>query len=201
MEKLFFAPFELILNQILTRDPNFAIFLEQHKNKVIRINFIYIYILENGLYFSLEMHKYNLQQAIPNLTIKFPFTKSIIIFIETIKDKIDYQKLNIHGDLDLAQDFINLLRNYDAFYLNKIATVFGDICAYAADCIKQNVNDVFTDKAYDLKEMLTMYLEDELLVVATKDEVLEFNLSVDALRLAVDRLEAKITKLKLDANH
>lgn len=187
---IIFAPFELILSQILFQDPKFINFLEKYDNKIILINNIYISINKKGLHFSLSA-----KESAPNLVIKFPYTKSLILLIESIQDKIDHSQLDLEGNLGLAQDFFAIFKNYDSFYLNKISKIFGDIFAYGADCIGSSFKESIKCKSRNIKDMFVFYLEDELQVTATANEIHDFNEQVDKIRLDCDRLEARIKLL------
>ncbi len=189
---LIFTPFELVLNQILHQDPKYAKFLEKYNSKIILINSVYIYIKKSGLSFSLSISKPSQQ---PDLVIKFLYTQSIILLIETFQDNIDHQKLDLNGDLGLAQDFFTIFKNYDSFYLNKIAKIFGDIFSYSADFVGKDITNSLKYKQENLKDMFVFYLEDELQVIATKEEVKSFISDIDKIRLECDRLEARINKL------
>jgi len=187
---LIFAPFEMVLNNILFQDPKFKDFLGKYDNKVILINAVYIKITKSGFGFSLRT-----QESAPDLVIKFPYSKSIILFIETIQDKIDHTKLDLDGDFGLAQDFFVVFKNYDSFYLNKIAKIFGDIFSYGADCVDSTIRKTINTKHKNVKDMFICYLEDELQVIATTEEINDFNNQVDKIRLDCDRLEARINQL------
>lgn len=187
---LIFAPFEIVLNNILFQDPKFQEFLEKYHNKIILINAIYIKVTKSGFGFSLRA-----KESSPDLVIKFPYSKSLILFIETLQDKIDHTQLDLDGDMGLAQDFFGVFKNYDSFYLNKISNIFGDIFSYGADCVDSTIRKTINSKHKNLKDMFVCYLEDELQVVATTDEVKDFNNQVDKIRLDCDRLEARINQL------
>ena len=187
---IIFAPFEIVLNKILFQDPKFSNFLEKYNNKILLINSVYIKVSKSGFGFSLKT-----PDSAPDLVIKFPYSKSIILFIETMQDKIDHTQLDLDGDLGLAQDFFGVFKNYDSFYLNKIAKIFGDIFSYGSDCVDSTIRKNINTKHKNLKDMFICYLEDELQVTATTEEIRDFNDQVDKIRLDCDRLEARINQL------
>ena len=110
-------------------------------------------------------------------------------------DNLYRRNLDLDGNLGLAQDFFAIFKNYDGFYLNKIAKIFGDIFSYGADCVDSTIRETLNTKHKNLKDMFICYIEDELQVTATTEEIRDFNDQVDKIRLDCDRLEARIHQL------
>jgi ubiquinone biosynthesis protein UbiJ len=105
-------------------------------------------------------------------------------------------KLRIEGDAELARRLQTLARNFDPDWQKPFADVFGDVVGVQvanalATALKQ-ARDFATDGAQTVAE----YVTEESRDVVPKAELDAFHDDVDGLRDDVERLAARVARLK-----
>jgi len=105
-------------------------------------------------------------------------------------------KLELEGDLAIAQGFSSLLMDNDINWQRILAKYMGDGLAHRvmerANALRQFINNKSTDATYTVSSLMT----DELKVAPTELEVAEFSSQVDDISAKVDRLSAQLTRLQ-----
>ena len=106
--------------------------------------------------------------------------------------------MEIRGDLGLAQDFQRLLRRFEVDWEEQAAGLVGDTLARKTS----NVVTMSTDFLRRLKEKIELDLSEYVLyeteVLPEKEEIDDFNNSVDTLRDDFERLKQRFQKLSTD---
>ena len=109
---------------------------------------------------------------------------------------IKQDKLELEGDLAIAQAFSGLLMDNDINWQNALAKYVGDGMAYRIVEKAENLATLFRNKSTDANYTMSSLLTDELKVAPTEQEVSLFSNQVDALSAQVDRLSAQLTQLR-----
>ena len=109
---------------------------------------------------------------------------------------IKQDKLELEGDLAIAQAFSGLLMDNDINWQNALAKYVGDGMAYRIVEKAENLAALFRNKSTDANYTMSSLLTDELKVTPTEQEVSLFSNQVDALSAQVDRLSAQLTQLR-----
>lgn len=100
--------------------------------------------------------------------------------------------IKIHGDVELGQDVKKLFDELDIDWEGHLAHFTGDVAAYQIGSFVRNSLQ-FTKKAkQSLSHSLTEYLQEELRLFPSREEVDDFFQDLDALSLDVERLSARI---------
>lgn len=106
--------------------------------------------------------------------------------------------MEIRGDLALAQDFQRLLRRFEVDWEEQAARLVGDTLARKTS----NVVTMSTDFLRRLKEKIELDLSEYVLyeteVLPEKEEIDDFNNSVDTLRDDFERLKQRFHRLSAD---
>ena len=105
--------------------------------------------------------------------------------------------MEIRGDLGLAQDFQRLLRRFEVDWEEQAARLVGDTLARKTS----NTVTMSTDFLRRLKEKIELDLSEYVLyeteVLPEKEEIEDFNNSVDTLRDDFERLKQRVHKLQI----
>ena len=105
--------------------------------------------------------------------------------------------MEIRGDLGLAQDFQRLLRRFEVDWEEQAAHLVGDTLARKTS----NTVTMSTDFLPRLKEKIELDLSEYVLyeteVLPEKEEIEDFNNSVDTLRDDFERLKQRVHKLQI----
>lgn len=109
---------------------------------------------------------------------------------------IKQDKLELEGDLAIAQAFSGLLMDNDINWQNALAKYVGDGMAHRIVEKAENLATLFRNKSTDANYTMSSLLTDELKVAPTEQEVSLFSNQVDALSAQVDRLSAQLTQLR-----
>lgn len=109
---------------------------------------------------------------------------------------IKEDKLELEGDLAIAQAFSALLMDNDINWQNALANYVGDGMAYRIVEKGESLARLFQNKSVDANYTMSSLMTDELKVAPTEMEVANFSNQVDELSAHVDRLSAQVTQLR-----
>lgn len=101
----------------------------------------------------------------------------------------------IEGDTHLAAEFAKVLSNLQWDYEDDLSKFIGDMAAYKIGGFARDATKSAKETSAKLAEMLSSYWQEEMPLIAKKQQVEEFNTEVDALRADVARFEKKLAKL------
>lgn len=104
--------------------------------------------------------------------------------------------VEIKGDLRTAQAFSRLLSDASIDWEELLSHWVGDIAAYQAGSAVRSSNEWVKESAEAMKLNTAEYLSEESRLVVAEAEINEFIETVDTLRMATDRLAARIAVLK-----
>ena len=105
-------------------------------------------------------------------------------------------KLELEGDLAIAQSFSALLMDNEINWQATLAKYIGDGMAYRLVDKAENLARLFSRKSTDANYTASALVTDELNLAPTTAQVDEFSLQVDDLAADVDRLLADIAQLR-----
>lgn len=104
--------------------------------------------------------------------------------------------VEISGDMRVAEGFSRLLSEASIDWEELLSKVVGDIPAYQAGTAVRKGNEWVAETNQAMKSNVAEYLSEESRMVAAKAEVAGFIEAVDDLRMAADRLDARIKQLQ-----
>jgi ubiquinone biosynthesis protein UbiJ len=108
--------------------------------------------------------------------------------------------VNIAGDVEFVQQLKRFMAALDIDWEEQLSKVMGDAGARGASVLVGSFAGWLRQVGRTVGMNAQEYLEEELAAVASSPEVTEFSASVDTLRDDVERLTAKISRLKRSAN-
>jgi ubiquinone biosynthesis protein UbiJ len=104
--------------------------------------------------------------------------------------------IRIAGDAEVAQRFRELLQQARPDFEEELSRVIGDVAAHQVASFARGFLDWGRKAADSLGTNVSEYLQEEGRDVPARVELEEFLESVDTLREAADRLEARIARLE-----
>ncbi len=115
-----------------------------------------------------------------------PASKARSLFNDNVK---------IHGDLEFGREVKALFDEIDIDWEGHLAQFTGDVVAHQIGSLFRKGRD-FTRQFNDsMQQNLTEYLQEELHIFPTRDEIEDFFCDIDELSLDVERLQAHIEQL------
>lgn len=109
---------------------------------------------------------------------------------------IKQDKLELEGDLAIAQAFSGLLMDNDINWQNALAKYVGDGMAYRIIEKAESLAKLFKNKTTDANYTVSSLMTDELKVAPTELEVANFSGQVDEIAAKVDRLSIQLAQLR-----
>lgn len=188
--------------------PDFKIKFAKLNNKVILVKIKnFIIDLDYYIYFNVN-HNNNIliknttEILNPDLIIKLSLSGIIKTKTSSIEDALHNRDIEFDGDLNLAmvlQSLLNYSNNIDIFNIiqENLENYTGSkYFAWQFVAVLRIINNRIADKHDNLKEQISDYLLIEKNIIVNKYELEDYYSKVDNLRDAVERLTAKINRLK-----
>ena len=105
-------------------------------------------------------------------------------------------QIRISGDLELGQQVKRIFDEMDIDWEGHLARFTGDVVAYQLGSFVRETKRVKARVTDSLCANVSEYLQEELLVTPSRQELTDFYSDVDALSLQVERLQARLKQLK-----
>ena len=176
---------KIIVNHLLSQNDWMQSKLIAHKNKAITIsisNFeIHFEIENNGQLKTIDKKKKI------DCIIKLSINDFISQIINNNKGKI-----SIEGDLELAKEVSEILKQIEWDIEEDLSKYIGDIPAIHTTRLIKKILHTGKNNINNLTGSLLEYWEEENKILAKKNHVSKFNYEVDQIVEDVDRLEEKI---------
>lgn len=104
--------------------------------------------------------------------------------------------VEVRGDVELGQRFETVLRAIDIDWEEQLSRLVGDIAAHRLGVAARGLRDFGAQAVDHLQRDIADYLQEESQQLPRREEVDEFTGAVDAVRTDVDRLVARVQRLK-----
>jgi len=104
--------------------------------------------------------------------------------------------IEIQGDAHIASVLQNTFRAIELDWEEILSKYVGDTVAHQVGLGVKKFSEFFTEKRETVRLDVRDYLQDNVQVVPTKEEVDDFISEVDKVRAHMDRLEARVNRLK-----
>jgi len=111
-------------------------------------------------------------------------------------DQLFSQRVRIEGDSALANRFGTILRDLDIDWEEQLSRLTGDVVAHEVGSAARAARHAGQRARRTLEQNLGEYLQEEGRLLPTRYEVQEFLDAVDGLRDDVERLAARVERLK-----
>ena len=186
-----------VLNRYLDQDPERASGLSQIKGKVVRIC---VREINHDLCFEVqelfvEEIKDDNVQADVEVNVSVKILPEFLMGVD--QDKlIKNGGIEIQGDAHVASVLQNTLREIEIDWEEIVSRYTGDAFAHQLGKGARALHVFGLRMRDNLRQDIRDYLQDNVQVSATQDEVDQFIQEVDATRARVDRLEARLNRLQ-----
>ena len=186
------------LNQLLAMDENSAARLARLDQRLVRLELEGLGIELN---FQFTAHRVNVlldTEQEPDTVIN---GTPAALFSMAVPDEEGQwgtpgSRVKISGDATLARDIERLFSRLDLDWESKLSNVFGDVLGHQMATGARGAARQFRDTVSTIEDMTGEFLHRPGSPLAREKEVADFSNSVDQLRDATDRLEARLRALK-----
>ena len=121
---------------------------------------------------------------------------------QQITELIKQNKLDLTGDIKVAQQFASLAENLDIDWQSELANYIGDIPTYKLTQLGQKLSSKVQFATKQIKADASEYIVHEKRLVVTRSQVEQFNQQVSEVSKKVDELSQRISRLiDQNANH
>jgi ubiquinone biosynthesis protein UbiJ len=111
-------------------------------------------------------------------------------------DQLFSQRVRIEGDSGLAQRFGAILGDVDIDWEEHLSRIVGDVAAHEVGSAARAARELGQRTGRTAEQNLREYLQEESRLLPTRYEVKEFLDAVDVLRDDVERLAARVERLR-----
>jgi len=192
---LFLNPIALALNTTLAQDPETQLKLAQFEQRCIAIDII---DFNQTIYLLIADQKIQLnqqEQHPADLTIT---GKALALAkLGQHPDNLFSSDIDIHGNVQFAKQLQDLLDGFDFDWEAQLAKITGDTLSYPiAQGLRHSVSWI-KNTHQSLQENMAEYLREEVHILPDKSQTQDYMSNIDTLRADLDRLEARIHRLKV----
>ena len=197
MPSFIFSPVEKIVNYGLSLDPNATQYLIPLTGKILKIELVgmpfdfFLKFTKRKIFFLTST-----DEVIDTRIVGSPVSLLSLLLAKGDPEKNYRSAVSIIGDTDVAQRVSALFAKLDIDWEEQLSGVVGDM---AARIIAQTFRNLVRWGASTkdlLQQNLTEFIQEELELLPSMEEVEYFLSSVDKVRDNVERLSARINKLK-----
>ena len=121
---------------------------------------------------------------------------SRLLFSDDQASALHDPDIELSGDVQLVQRLHRALGQLDIDWQDALGPILGDVTARAATTVWQHSRDTAMQASQALKHNFTDYVQEEAGLTPTRQQTEHFTRDLDALRLRLDRLQARIQRLQ-----
>lgn len=194
------AACEKIINKALEYDPATRAAISNYEGKVIAINIsappgkFFIYFQRNSVRLMSEWQG----------SVDTHISGSLLALAQLATTPVHNLKdtgVTATGDLQLLASLQKIAQSLDIDWEEMLTTVLGDVMGHqVAVMIRKSINWQ-RQQAGNLQRLTGEFVTEELQAIPSQNQLESFYQEVDELRLAVDRLAARINLITASATH
>jgi len=187
---------ELPLNRALQLDEHTLNSVVALKGKIIGIDLqvlnlqFYLAPNDDGIQVLSEIEQE------PDTTIRGTPLSLLHVAITKERDALIKGDVTIDGDMQLGQKFQRILNGLDIDWEEPLSKIMGDVAAHQVGEAIRGFAEFGRMALSSLSQSTAEYYQEETQDIVTSTELDRFNNGVDQLRADVDRMEARLSKLK-----
>jgi ubiquinone biosynthesis protein UbiJ len=193
---------EKTLNHILALDPEFFSRLKRYEGQTLKLEFTQINITwiikigDNRFYFLLDE-----PDDVATTIRGTPFSLLHVYYHKANPAAMAGQQVDITGDLQFAQAFLDVLNDFEIDWEEFLATAIGDSAAhFIGERIRNTLQWLSATKS-SLSDNLTDYLQEEQRILPTPVELDHFYKKVDLMRHDIERAVKRVERLETKIEH
>lgn len=200
MKKTLVSVLKTALNALLQLDPASQQRLHKLQGKVVSIEFLPFHFTLQILFNDNTLYVQEEALLEPDVTIRgTPLQMTALAFNQDKKQQFFAEDITIQGNADLAQDVLHLFNHLHIDWEELLSNVVGDTPAYHAAKWVRRTGKWLRSIEQTLTNNVNEYVHEEKQWLPTREALQDFFNDIDALRMDVDRIEAKLGKL--NENH
>jgi len=114
---------------------------------------------------------------------------------QQLTELIKQNKLDVIGDIKIAQQFANVAQNLNIDWQSELAKHIGDVATYKLMQLSKTISTKLNFITKQIQADASEYIVHEKRLVVTHNQIAQFNQEVDDVNQQTTVLEARITKL------
>ncbi|MDB2552936.1 SCP2 sterol-binding domain-containing protein [Gammaproteobacteria bacterium] len=198
------APLELLIDRLIAHDPYTAERLSRFDGRAIEVlarprsgGKLPLLIVVRGSTLKLNLASADALHRQVDARIEGSLgTLLELLLTPADRRALSNPDLSISGDAELIQALYHFASDLDLKWEDYLAPFLGDLLTREAMRASDAASQWGSDAAASLTETLDEYLVEEARILPSADEIDYFNDSVAALRLRLDRLDARLRLLE-----
>jgi ubiquinone biosynthesis protein UbiJ len=196
MNMLFLPALSKAVNTALALDPESDQRLKKLQGKVITIEFLPVHFTFQCVFTSAGIEIQKEQQLASEAVIRgTPLQMLGAMLSKDNRQRFFAEDLIIEGNAELAQQVVNLFDEMEIDWEEQISRVVGDVPAYHAGRLLRGAKQWLRKATDSLSENVNEYVHEEARWVPAREALQDYFNDIDALRMDVDRAEARLQNL------
>lgn len=194
LQQAFTSSVELLINKVLSLNTS-KVDLKKLEQKTLTV-------ILSELSFPISLSVDNNQVIVSGLTERADCTiNTSIKTLQELKaeqqltELIKQDKLDLTGDIKVAQQFANLAENLNIDWQSELATHIGDVPTHKLAQLGKQISDKLKFAANQIKADASEYIVHEKRLVVTQSQIVHFNQQVSQLSNQVDDISKRIEAL------
>jgi ubiquinone biosynthesis accessory factor UbiJ len=198
----FLSWLENMLNGYIALDPEFPRRLDVLQAKTFRVQ---ISGMNLDVYMTIAQRRirlYELREVDPDVTLRgTPLALLNLLRTDDPMTLVQQGQIELGGDVQLARALKNIFDSLDIDWEEKVARMIGDWPAHQIGIFTRRFKQWNQRSHESVQRSAGEYLQEESRLLPARIEIENFIADVDALREAVDRLEARIIHMQTGGTH
>ena len=191
------AAMEMAINRYLALDPAAATRMQALAGKVIGIELRDVNLRFFMLPAQDQLHVHGHFDGEADTTLRgTSLAMARMSLSDKASDSLFSGDVEISGDVELGEQFRAVLDSMDIDWEEQLSKLTGDVIAHQVGNLVRGVMQWGKKAGDTLQQDLAEYLHEESRVLPVRHEVDEFINVVDEVRMAVDRLQARLRRLQ-----
>jgi ubiquinone biosynthesis protein UbiJ len=196
MNMLFLPALSKAVNTALALDPESGQRLKKLQGKVITIEFLPVRFTFQCVFTAAGIEIQKEQQLASEAVIRgTPLQMLGAMLSKDNRQRFFAEDLIIEGNAELAQQVVDLFDEMEIDWEEQISRVVGDVPAYHAGRLLRGATQWLRKTTDSLSENVNEYVHEEARWVPAREALQDYFNDIDALRMDVDRAEARIQNL------
>lgn len=194
--KFILTPISNALNKVLHLDPHSQDRLQKLNGKVVSIELLPLHFKFNCRFTEDGITIEDKDVAVDTQIIGTPLQMLGVMFNKSNRQKFFSEDVKIIGDAEIGQQVIELFDELEIDWEEKASHYIGDVPTQHLSQFIKNAKNWLQETEKNLTKNMTDYIQEEKQWLPMREALDDFFNDIDILRMDVDRLEARIKKLK-----
>jgi len=199
LQQAFTSSLELLINKTLSLNNNVALIKLEQKTLTVALS---------ELNFPISLSVNNGNVLVSGLVERADCTiKTSLKTLQKLKaeqqltELIKQDKLDLSGDIKVAQQFASLAENLNIDWQSELASHIGDVPTHKLVQLGKKVADKLQFATKQIKADASEYIVHEKRLVVTRGQIEQFNQQVSQISNQVDEIATRITNLSKQQNN